>query len=81
MQIGLDLLQAIKDDLGIIPSRKCLDFLLGACVKAKDLRHALLIWREYQAAGLPYNVITYLRYLILVSFVCFLSIGRIECSW
>uniref|UniRef100_A0A6N2MJA4 Pentacotripeptide-repeat region of PRORP domain-containing protein n=1 Tax=Salix viminalis TaxID=40686 RepID=A0A6N2MJA4_SALVM len=61
VQIGMDLLQAIKDELGASPSRKCLDFLLTACVNAKDLSNSLLIWKEYQAAGLPYNVTSYLR--------------------
>ncbi|KAG5255136.1 pentatricopeptide repeat-containing protein [Salix suchowensis] len=61
VQIGMDLLQAIKDELGASPSRKCLDFLLTACVNAKDLGNSLLIWKEYQAAGLPYNVTSYLR--------------------
>ncbi|XP_011048290.1 PREDICTED: pentatricopeptide repeat-containing protein At4g04790, mitochondrial-like [Populus euphratica] len=61
VQIGMDLLQAIKDELGASPSRKCLDFLLTACVTAKDLGNSLLVWKEYQAAGLPYNVTSYLR--------------------
>ncbi|XVF77629.1 hypothetical protein PTKIN_Ptkin14bG0061600 [Pterospermum kingtungense] len=60
-QIGLALLQAIKNELGLSPSRKSLDFLLNACVSAKDLQNSLLIWNEYQAAGLPYNVLTFLR--------------------
>ncbi|GLU23565.1 hypothetical protein SLE2022_395590 [Rubroshorea leprosula] len=61
VQFGVDLLQAIKSDIGISPSRKCLDFILNACVKAKDLQNALLIWKEYQIAGLPYNVFNFLR--------------------
>lgn len=60
VQIGLDLLQFIKDELGLPPSRKCLDFLLGACVNARDLKRAHLIWKEYENAGLPYNVLSYL---------------------
>ncbi|XP_062169018.1 pentatricopeptide repeat-containing protein At4g04790, mitochondrial-like isoform X2 [Alnus glutinosa] len=61
LQIGLDLLRVIKDELCVPPSRKCLDFLLSACVNAKDLRSSLLVWKEYQAAGLPYNVLSFLR--------------------
>ncbi|XP_022716952.1 pentatricopeptide repeat-containing protein At4g04790, mitochondrial-like isoform X5 [Durio zibethinus] len=61
LQIGLALLQAIKDELGLTPSRKSLDFLLSACVNAKDLQNSLLIWNEYKAAGLPGNVLTFLR--------------------
>ncbi|XP_028237932.1 pentatricopeptide repeat-containing protein At4g04790, mitochondrial-like isoform X2 [Glycine soja] len=59
--IGLDLLWAIKDELGLMPSRQCLDFLLSACANAGDLNNARLIWREYEVAGFPYNVLSYLR--------------------
>ncbi|XP_022634392.1 pentatricopeptide repeat-containing protein At4g04790, mitochondrial isoform X2 [Vigna radiata var. radiata] len=61
LQIGLDLLWAIKDELGLRPSRQCLDFLLSACANAGDLNNARLIWREYEIAGFPYNVLSYLR--------------------
>ncbi|KAL4273268.1 hypothetical protein GQ457_13G002560 [Hibiscus cannabinus] len=61
LQIGLALLQAMKDELGLTPSRKSLDFLLTTCVNAKDLQNSLLIWSEYQAAGLRCNVLTFLR--------------------
>ncbi|KAJ8754661.1 hypothetical protein K2173_010752 [Erythroxylum novogranatense] len=61
LQFGLDLLQAIKDEFGVFPSRKCLDFMLNACIKAKNLQSSILIWKEYQAAGMPYNVLSYLR--------------------
>ncbi|XWS51936.1 hypothetical protein CRYUN_Cryun11dG0024700 [Craigia yunnanensis] len=61
LRIGLALLQAIKDELGLTPSRKSLDFLLTACVNAKDLQNTLLIWNEFQAAGFPGNVLTFLR--------------------
>ncbi|KAG4980450.1 hypothetical protein JHK85_034408 [Glycine max] len=55
LQIGLDLLWAIKDELGLMASRQCLDFLLSACANAGDLNNARLIWREYEVAGFPYN--------------------------
>ncbi|KAK1375310.1 Pentatricopeptide repeat-containing protein, mitochondrial [Heracleum sosnowskyi] len=61
LQIGLDLLQAIKMELGLCPSRKSLDFLLTACAKAKDLHSCFSVWQEYEKAGLPYNVLTFLR--------------------
>ncbi|KAF3453525.1 hypothetical protein FNV43_RR03965 [Rhamnella rubrinervis] len=61
LQIGLDLLHAVKHELGLTPSRKCLDFLLHACMEAKDLNNVMLIWKEYKEAGLPYNVLTFLR--------------------
>lgn len=64
MQFGLNLLQAIKEQLDVRPSRKSLDFLLGACASAKDLQSSNLIWKEYQIAGLPYNVLSYLRQVI-----------------
>ncbi|XP_020226184.1 pentatricopeptide repeat-containing protein At4g04790, mitochondrial isoform X2 [Cajanus cajan] len=62
LQIGLDLLWAIKDELGLMPSRQCLDFLLSACANAGDLNNARLIWREYEVSGFPYNVLSYLRH-------------------
>ncbi|KAM7504121.1 hypothetical protein LguiB_003025 [Lonicera macranthoides] len=61
LQFGLDLLRAIKEELGLVPSRKSLDFLLGACTSAKDLQSSFLIWKEYQTAGLPYNVLSFVR--------------------
>ncbi|PPR96280.1 hypothetical protein GOBAR_AA24387 [Gossypium barbadense] len=67
LQIGLALLQAMKDELGLTPSRKSLDFLLASCVNAKDLQSSLLIWREYQAAGLHCNVLTFLMYQALLA--------------
>lgn len=66
MQLGLDLLHAMKNELGITPSRKCLDFLLHACGNAKDLKNARLIWKEYEATGLPYNTLSFLRWIILL---------------
>lgn len=65
VQFGLDLLQTIKEDIGIRPSRKSLDFLLSACVNAKDLERSYLVWNEYQTAGLPYNVLSYVRLVAL----------------
>ncbi|XP_042479017.1 pentatricopeptide repeat-containing protein At4g04790, mitochondrial-like isoform X2 [Macadamia integrifolia] len=68
LQIGLDLLQALRDELGILPSRTSLDFLLSSCVNAKDPRSARLIYDEYQKVGLPYNALTYLRmYQVLLA--------------
>lgn len=68
MQFGLDLLQSIKKELRVRPSRKSLDFLLGACISAKDPKTALLIWKEYEVAELPYNGLAYLRmYQVLLA--------------
>ncbi|GMP52631.1 hypothetical protein CsSME_00018360 [Camellia sinensis var. sinensis] len=61
LQFGLDMLQAIKEEIDVRPSRKSLDFLLSACVSAKDAASSLLIYKEYQTAGLPYNSLTFLR--------------------
>ncbi|XP_059284447.1 pentatricopeptide repeat-containing protein At4g04790, mitochondrial-like [Lycium ferocissimum] len=61
LQLGLDLLQAIKKEIGLLPSRQSLDFLLSACVNAKDLQACYLIWKEYKIAGLPYNILSYVR--------------------
>ncbi|KAL7216949.1 hypothetical protein ACSBR1_028806 [Camellia fascicularis] len=80
LQFGLNMLKAIKDELNICPSQKSLKFLLSACVSAKDLRSSLLIWKEYQTAGLAYNVFSFLRQnklngvyisaLLLFEFLC-----------
>nr|UPT48576.1 pentatricopeptide repeat protein AaPPR352 [Agave angustifolia] len=61
LEIGMELLRAIKEELHLYPSRTSLDFLLSSCVKAKDLHQAQLVWSEYEDAGLSYNVLTYLR--------------------
>uniref|UniRef100_A0A0D9VBU8 Pentacotripeptide-repeat region of PRORP domain-containing protein n=1 Tax=Leersia perrieri TaxID=77586 RepID=A0A0D9VBU8_9ORYZ len=60
LDIGMEILQAVKE-LGFNVSRTSLDFLLSACVKAKDSNRAQLIWSEYESAGLPHNVLTSLR--------------------
>ncbi|CAA7048568.1 unnamed protein product, partial [Microthlaspi erraticum] len=68
VKLGLDLVSFMKEELGLCPSRKCLDFLLHACVNAKDKQSALAVWKEYQFAELPYNVLTYLRmYQVLLA--------------
>ncbi|KAF6146440.1 hypothetical protein GIB67_037740, partial [Kingdonia uniflora] len=68
IEFGLDLLKAVKEELGLRPSRTILDFLLSACVSAKDSHLAWLIWKEYQIANLPFNVLTYLRmYQVLLA--------------
>lgn len=64
MKLGLDLVSFMKEELELFPSRKCLDFLLHACVNAKDKQNALLVWKEYQFAELPYNVLNYLRQVV-----------------
>ncbi|XP_026451814.1 pentatricopeptide repeat-containing protein At4g04790, mitochondrial-like [Papaver somniferum] len=61
VEVGLDFLRAIKEEVGLHPSRTSLDFLLSACASAKDAKRAWLIWEEYQKAGLLYNVLSYLR--------------------
>ncbi|GJN18922.1 hypothetical protein PR202_gb06134 [Eleusine coracana subsp. coracana] len=60
LDLGMKLLHAIKD-LRLNISRTSLDFLLSACVKAKDSQQAQKIWTEYESAGLPHNVLTSLR--------------------
>lgn len=61
MEIGLELLRAVKEELHLCVSRISLDFLLSTCLKAKDLLGAQLVWSEYKDAGLPYNILTFLR--------------------
>uniref|UniRef100_J3L9D1 PROP1-like PPR domain-containing protein n=2 Tax=Oryza brachyantha TaxID=4533 RepID=J3L9D1_ORYBR len=60
LDIGMEILHSIKE-LGLNVSRTSLDFLLSACVKAKDSNRAQLIWSAYESAGLPHNVLTSLR--------------------
>ncbi|KAG6387397.1 hypothetical protein SASPL_152584 [Salvia splendens] len=59
MHFGLNLLEAVKEEVGVRPSRKSLDFLLSACTSAKDTKSSFLIWKEYERAGLPYNVLSF----------------------
>ncbi|KAM3296085.1 hypothetical protein ACQJBY_038435 [Aegilops geniculata] len=67
LDVGMELLRAVKE-LGLNVSRTSLDFLLSACVKAKDSQRAQQIWEEYESSGLPHNVLTSLRmYQALVS--------------
>ncbi|KAJ0102362.1 hypothetical protein Patl1_04320 [Pistacia atlantica] len=61
LQIGLDLLRIIKNEFDLAPPRKCLDIFLSVCVNAKNLQISRSIWKEYETAGLPYNVFSYLR--------------------
>ncbi|KAI9079185.1 hypothetical protein K1719_038911 [Acacia pycnantha] len=61
LKFGLDLYWLIRKVLGIVPSRQCLDFLLTACANAKDLQNIRKIWKEYQLAGYPFNVLSYVR--------------------
>ncbi|CAN8246249.1 unnamed protein product [Cochlearia groenlandica] len=68
VKLGMDLLRFMKVELGFVPSRKCLDFLLQACVNAKDMENGLLVWKEYESAALPCNVLTFLRmYQVLLA--------------
>ncbi|XP_058072693.1 pentatricopeptide repeat-containing protein At4g04790, mitochondrial-like isoform X2 [Magnolia sinica] len=68
LETGLSLLQSMKEDLDLRPSRTSLDFLLSACVSAKDPCSAELIWEEYKKAGLSFNVLTFLRkYQVLLA--------------
>ncbi|XP_048534293.1 pentatricopeptide repeat-containing protein At4g04790, mitochondrial-like [Triticum urartu] len=60
LDVGMELLRAVKE-LGLNVSRTSLDFLLSACVKAKDSQRAQQIWEEYESSGLPHNVLTSLR--------------------
>ncbi|KAK1326660.1 Pentatricopeptide repeat-containing protein [Acorus calamus] len=67
LEVGLKILQHLKE-LKIRSSRTSLDFLLSACVTARDSQYAQLIFKEYQNAGFPFNVLTYLRmYQVLLA--------------
>ncbi|KAL1196375.1 Pentatricopeptide repeat-containing protein [Cardamine amara subsp. amara] len=68
VKLGMDLLRFMKEELGFVPSRKILDFLLHACVNAKDMQNGLLVWKEYRSAALPCNVLSFLRmYQVLLA--------------
>ncbi|KAJ4810238.1 Pentatricopeptide repeat-containing protein [Rhynchospora pubera] len=61
LETGMRLLHVLKEELGFHVSRTSLDFLLSMCAKAGDSRMAMIVWKEYESAGLPYNVLTKLR--------------------
>ncbi|RHN44095.1 putative pentatricopeptide [Medicago truncatula] len=51
LQFGLDLLDLIKKELGLVPPSLCLHSLLCCCVKSRDLNNAHLVWREFAGDG------------------------------
>lgn len=61
LKSGLLLLKAVKENLHLHVSRTSLDFLLSACVKARDSQSARFIWAEYNINNLPFNALTFLR--------------------
>jgi hypothetical protein len=77
LEIGMQLLDALKKELGFDASRTSLDFLLSMCVKARDSTTAMVVWKEYEEAGLHYNVVTKLRFIsylfTYVTWLLFLS--------
>lgn len=82
LKIGLELLRAVKEELDLHPSRTSLDFLLSTCAKVKDSQHAWFIWLEYGIAGLPYNVLTFLRFvmsLLRPLMLIILSFRNLQC--
>ncbi|KAG6526381.1 hypothetical protein ZIOFF_016364 [Zingiber officinale] len=60
LKSGFELLQGVKE-LGLHPSRTCLDFLLSTCVKAENSQMAWRVWSEYETSGLAYNSLTFIR--------------------
>lgn len=71
LEDGLALLQAMRTDMDLQPSRMGLDFLLTACVSRKNSNIAKLVFEEYIREGIPYNVLTFLRI-----FQVFLASGK-----
>ncbi|CAH9107923.1 unnamed protein product [Cuscuta epithymum] len=68
LEFGWNMLQAVKNELGVLPSRKGLDFLLSACLSSNGSPICFKIWEEYPKAGLPYNTLNYLRmYQVLLA--------------
>jgi len=62
LQFGLDLLDLIKKEVGLVPLRQCLHFLLSLCAKSRDLNKANLVWKEYALNGHPYGYDCYRRW-------------------
>jgi hypothetical protein len=62
LQFGLDLLDLIKKELGLVPSQTCLDVLLRLCALSGDLNNAKLVWREFAFAKCLYTSFSYLRW-------------------
>lgn len=88
LETGMQLLRALKEELVFHVSRTGLDFLLSMCVKAGDSTMAMAVWKEYESAGLPYNVLTRLRFIFyLCTYDCyslfeflFLLIWKLRCK-
>lgn len=68
LQFGLDLLDLIKKELGLVPSQTCLDVLLKLCALSEDLNNANLVWREFASAKCLYTTFSYLSmYKVLLA--------------
>jgi hypothetical protein len=63
LRFGLDLLDLIKKELDLDPSKMCLDILLSLCAISRDLNNAKLVWREYVLAEHPYDELSYMRWV------------------
>jgi hypothetical protein len=63
LRFGLDLLDLIKKELDLDPSKMCLDILLSLCAISRDLNNAKLVWREYVLAERPYDELSYMRWV------------------
>lgn len=81
MAFGLNLLNAMKEDLNILPSRTNLDTLLTACLSMKDSNSAWLVWEEYKKAKLPYNILSYLRFVCFIVYFIFALIFYVVSHW
>lgn len=60
LRFGLDLLDLIKKELDLDPSKMCLDILLSLCAISRDVNNAKLVWREYVLAERPYDELSYM---------------------
>lgn len=81
MAFGLNLLNAMKENLNVLPSRTNLDTLLTACLSMKDSNSAWLVWEEYKKTKLPYNILSYLRFVCLFVYLIFALIFYVVSHW
>lgn len=68
LRFGLDLLDLIKKELDLVPSKMCLDILLSLSAISRDLNNANLVWREYVFAKHHYDEFSYMSmYQVLLN--------------
>jgi hypothetical protein len=72
LQFGLDLLDLIKKEVGLVPSIECLDSLLSVCAISRDLNNANLVWKEYALLGYQPYIDSYVRWACILYIIFFI---------